>query len=302
MSYLFGTSGPLSGGSGSQVIVKGIVSLEDGKKTVYEGISGLQPHIDSGDLADLALGQVTIKVGKKSKVDDVFGILLSNSGDPQIETRGGNDTITGVVSVKAGKKSKVTDLAGIYESSDEPLETRDPSIVTGDDADTITGQVTIKGKNLKAAYGDGIKNAVIDSGGGNDTVNAIGAGVAKPKASGDPSLQTSEGLDTTKLILGDGEDFVFARGASAGIKDALIFAGEDNDTLDLHSGTGFVDGGSGDADRLILSGDSTDFTFGPSPIGPYDRISDGDKTIIDVTNVELFTFDNDTFTAAELFA
>ncbi|MCP4381607.1 MAG: hypothetical protein GY798_09365 [Hyphomicrobiales bacterium] len=213
MSCLAETTSPLTtgGGSGARVIVKGIVSLEDGKRTTYEDISALQPFVRSGGLDDLVCGEVSIKVGKKSKVDDIAGLLIWGNGDPRIETEGGSDTVTGLVSVRAGKKSKVTDISGIYEVSDAPLETRDPGIKTGNDADTVTGMVTIKGKNLKAAYGDGIRNAVIDTGAGDDTVKAVGAKKAIAKSSADPSRQTSEGLDSAKLILGSGEDYVLAR-------------------------------------------------------------------------------------------
>lgn len=298
MPYLNSDTSPLAGATGSQVTLKGTVIIEGGKRSVYEHVTGLQPYANSGEGDDLFYGDVSIKVGKKSKVDDVAGLRYHNDGSADVQTDGGADTITGIAFVKTGKKSKATDINGIYQTADTDVETRDAGIITGEGSDTITGMSTIKGKLMKAAWGDGIKNAAIDTGGGDDTVMAIGASVAVAKSSGDPSQQTSEGLDGTKLILGSGEDYVFARGASAGIKDAFIFAGDNNDTLDLHSGTGFVDGGGGDEDRLILAGDSTDYNF--ETIGPIFRISDGGTTLIDTENVELFTFDNGTFNSGEL--
>ncbi|MCP4381608.1 MAG: hypothetical protein GY798_09370 [Hyphomicrobiales bacterium] len=62
-----------------------------------------------------------------------------------------------------------------------------------------------------------------------------------------------------------------------------------------------MDGGGGEADRLILTGDKDDYTFGKDPTDGYFRITDAGTTLIDTTDIELFTFDNGTFTAGELF-
>ena len=143
------------------------------------------------------------------------------------------------------------------------------------------------------------------TGNGNDRVIGIGADVAIVDENSVIPLdeQSSEGIDGYEVFLGDGNDYVRARGASAGVKDVLIEGGAGRDLFDLHSGTGTVDGGRG-FDALVLAGDAHDYVFvaaGPG-MGGIQNVDPAGPTDLNVESIERFRFDDGVYSYGELFS
>jgi len=101
------------------------------------------------------------------------------------------------------------------------------------------------------------------------------------------------------IDLGSGDDTLTAVGSTLGIFEATILAGRRNDTLDLQSGSGMVDGGSG-YDEPLLADAIGAFTI--TEIASGVNISDGGVTDLNVTGVERFIFDGVAFDFADLVA
>lgn len=88
----------------------------------------------------------------------------------------------------------------------------------------------------------------------------------------------------------------------AGIRDAIIDGGSGRDVFDLAGGTGVIHGGD-DIDLLILEMTSADYDFirNGTADDMHGNIARASMTDIDVTNVELFQFNDGRFHFEELF-
>lgn len=231
-------------------------------------------EIDTGDGKDSVTGLIDISVGEDSRADGMDALNFVT-----IDTGGGHDVVIGNVTASGGLNSTLRDNDGIDGAT----------IDTGSGNDRVEGTSDLSGIGLAAAFGDGINSSMINTGAGDDEVIGTGADIAIGF--------TSSGIVKGSIDLGDGDDLVVARGATQGVREVDIFGGDDDDIFDLHSGTGFVDGGN-DEDLLILSGDSEDFDF------LFGEGSDkilGGITDLNVSNIEQFQFDDGTFAYADLF-
>ncbi len=329
-------------GAGSDAVIGFTeVSVGDGVDDALgnDGIDG--STIKTGGGSDLVLGATIVRGGVDSDISFADGI---DGGDEDNESRivtgKDDDAVIGVgIALSAGGEyGRAEDISGID----------DIDIITGKGDDLVLGFAFID--NLtpgfdapEAAFGDGIRGSFsselgeepmgnrIIAGAGDDTVIGIGAGLR-----GDEG--TSEGIDRMEILLGAGNDFVFARGGldedaegvmgyvpdsvtavtddyepeyedvSRGVKDVRIEGGRGDDIFDLHSGTGYVNGGK-DVDLLILDGESTDYSFFEfgeleglivDDVKPT-KIYEGEMTELNVAKIELFQFDDGTFTFDQLF-
>lgn len=287
-------------GAGRDSVI-GTVEASALPASVIESSDGIElATIITGPGGDLVLGDVEVTGASHST------ILFSDGIDSAvIETGGGNDRVIGRSTVSAGYDSAINDSDGID----------DTDVSTGAGNDLVMGISSLSGMGLVGATGDGFfadlfvggtgdtvpdEPNVIDTGTGNDRVIGIGADIAIVDETSAIPLdeQSSEGIDGYVVLLGAGNDTVYARGASAGVKNVFIDGGRGRDVFDLHSGTGSVDGGGG-FDTLILGDDSTTFDFDDTGF-LEGTISDG-STELDVAAVERFRFDDGAFWFYELF-
>jgi len=275
-----GIAGVIDTGEGRDSVI-GTVKVVAGDDSNVSSGWGIGPRaIETGDGHDKVIGTSTLSVGENSAATANAGIATA------VDTGDGNDKVIGKVFVAGQSGSTATNNHGIVESD----------ISTGDGKDRVEGTSSIKGSGLAQAFGDGINGSTITTGDGNDTVVGKGAKVAIDG--------TSDGIQDTTINLGTGDDTVHARGATTGVENVFIFGEEGDDTFDLHSGTGEVDGGAGEFDLLILSGDKDDFTFTQQGLGVMCVLIDdtgGDVTLLDVDNVELFQFNDGVYAYDQLF-
>ncbi len=155
---------------------------------------------------------------------------------------------------------------------------------------TKEGSDTIIGNNFNNG-GTGISDTSISSGDGDDIILAMAMGA------------NSIGMDNVTIQAGVGNDVITAQGA-LGVQNVLINGGEGNDTFDLGSGTGIVVGGGlrEAIDRLILDGQSLDYTFsGITDLNLGTIVNDDLGTNLTVFDVDLFEFNDGTFGFDELF-
>ena len=244
-----------------------------------DGIAGPTIDVDSGE--NLIAGVTRLSVPEAGSIADSNGIAGAS-----ITAGNDDDIIAGLSFAEGGSGTDVTASAGISGTS----------IDAGDGANIILGLAEISGSDLIEAHGSGIRCGGfgnIETGDGEDQVIGIGAS----QALGGESY----GIAGYNVYLGNDDDFVFARGATAGVFDVGMDGGSGDDIFDLHSGTtgsgGEIDGGDDD-DLLILSGLKGDFAF--SGGGDFVNIT-GDGTDLDVRNVEMFQFDDGTFEFDDLF-
>ncbi|MEQ8655675.1 MAG: hypothetical protein RIC87_24705 [Kiloniellales bacterium] len=314
-------------GSGADAVVAKALALigETGDGSETNGF--LDSYVNTGGGHDSVIAETSALVGRGGQAnffDAVDGTtILTAGGDDRVVAKAklwgdsdtelvradgfdsssvssgkGDDVVIGRVQLTGGPGSDLSDSDGFD----------DTNVVTGEGDDFVFGKSSLSGEDLLAAYGDGFFNLsdvnVVSTGDGNDRVVGIGAkvAIANPDGIRPVDQQTSEGFDNYTVRLGDGNDEVVARGASAGIKDAIIKGGDGNDILDLHSGTGMVDGGD-DLDTLLLRGDSSEYDFQKtgSLEGTITEIAPGGVTDMTVAAVELFHFDNGVFDFDALF-
>ncbi|WP_421722885.1 hypothetical protein [Bauldia sp.] len=232
----------------------------------------------TGEGRDNVLGEVEVRGGINSDVSASSGISNSNI----FINEGGK--VIGRVFAEAGDGSNVGSLSGIYNTT----------FTTGPDSDKIKGKVSISVTGTPSeAFGTGLDGNgwSISTGRGDDEVIGIGADIA---IGGE-----SYGIKDYSISLDRGDDTVYARGATAGVKDVHIKGFSGDDLFDLHSGTGLVNGGRKE-DTLVLSGNSGDFTFTNNG-GTAGNITDSGVTDLDVKKIENFRFDNGLFSFDELF-
>lgn len=302
------TDGIINTGTGKDE-VSGTVVINGGANTDIQGTDGIRdPNISTGGGNDQVTGSVEATLGDGA---DAFRVDAINVGT--INTGSGKDSVTGTIDVTVGENSRADgmdalnfvsintgagndEVVGIVTVSGGPNSTLQDNdgidgatINTGSGNDRIEGTSNLSGTGLAAAFGDGINSATIHTGMGDDEVFGTGADIAIGS--------TSSGIVKGSINLGKGDDLVVARGGTQGVRDVDIFGGDNDDIFDLHSGTGFVDGGNDD-DLLILSGNSEDFAFlfGEGT----DRILGG-NTDLNVVNIEQFQFDDGTFGFDDLF-
>ncbi len=257
--------------------ISGSVAVTVGDDANFESVDGLdQLFVRTGDGRDDVIGSTDIEVGADARIIGSDGI-----DDSDIDTGDGNDKIIGTTSIKAGDESDVVDADGIDLAF----------ITTGEGRDLVEGRSEIDVVNPDSAFGSGIILSIIETGDNADEVIGIGADVA---VDGD-----SFGIAGSSIGLGSGDDEVMARGASAGVFEAIIFGDAGDDIFDLHSGVALVSGGM-DEDLLILAGDSTEFTFTNNG-AMTGNITDGNGTDMDVIAIEEFQFDDGTFVFGDLF-
>jgi len=274
--------------------VFGFVSAAVGDAGVANANDGVdEAEIFTGGGEDLVVGEAELVGGELTdlRFADGFDSALVDTGN-------GDDRVFGAAIVYGGAGSDLSDSDGFD----------DTDVFTGDGDDLVRGEADLGGEDLLAGYGDGFFNLddtnVVDTGAGDDRVFGIGAAIAITNPNGVRPLdqQTSEGFDNYTVRLGDGDDRLIARGASAGLKNAVIEGGDGRDHLDVHSGTGAVNGGD-DSDRLLLAGESMDYSFVKLGFreGTISDTGSGGVTDLVVAEIERFTFDDGTFSFADLF-
>ncbi len=215
--------------------------------------------------------------------DDVVGVAAAAGGESaiavgivntELRTGAGDDRVVGVGAA----------AVGVGDASAKV------SVDLGGGAVAVTADANGSGGSVGGALG--IFDSDIRTGGGNDTVVAAGRAT--------DGLAEGGIVDST-IDLGAGDDFVSARGDTQGLSEATILGRGGDDTFDLQSGTGSVDGGGG-VDLLILEGDSTAFDFTDNG-GSSGTITGGPDGVTDlaVNRIEDFEFDNGTFSFGDLF-
>lgn len=302
------TGGFIDTGKGKDEVT-GSVVINAGDNTDIQGTDGIRdPDIVTGSGSDQVTGSVQATLGDNA---DAFRVDAINVGD--IDTGDGKDTVTGLIDVSVGENSRadgmdalnfvtidtggghdvvignVTASGGLNSTLKDNDGIDGATIDTGSGNDRVEGTSKLSGTGLAAAFGDGINSSVINTGDGDDEVFGTGADIAIGF--------TSSGIVKGSIDLGSGDDLVVARGGTQGVREVDIFGGDDDDIFDLHSGTGFVDGGN-DVDLLILSGDSENFAF------LFEEGSErilGGNTDLNIANIEQFQFDDGTFGFDDLF-
>ena len=264
-----------------------------------------QSQIMSGDDDDIIAGLAFAEGNNGTRIVDNDGITGTD-----IMTNGGDDIVFGLADISgsdlgdafgtginAGKKGFIIELEPVLLDGEEPIEIVEepmrPMIATGEGEDSVIG-IGADVANVSDGPGPGPRPALV---------------VEEPYFITKPG---SYGISGYSIDLGADNDFVFARGATAGVQAVMISGEGGDDTFDLHSGTGMVDGGEGDeeedvGDLLILSGDSEDYFFeeifnGSDEDGTItDRATKGGETHLMVDNIERFQFDDGTFEFDDLF-
>ena len=278
--------------------------------------------VDTGEGADRVTARVAVSVGENSAVSSVEAF-----SDAIITTGGGADLVYGSVSIEGGTGTNIdqnavlradvdtgdgddrivaklklsTEGEGVASTSAAVRLGTDSddthSIVMGRGDDALIARATIDAPGSDLVFGVGIIFGAVDMGEGNDQVIAIGASAGTGAES--PSLSGSFGIADAEVLLGDGDDYLKARGADGGIRHAFLDGGSGNDEFDIKNGIGTIDGGDGE-DVLRLGGKMTDYTFSKLD-GELDLITDGTTTDLEVQNVEFFAFNDGIYTADELF-
>ncbi|MEM1398521.1 MAG: hypothetical protein AAGF58_01500 [Pseudomonadota bacterium] len=273
----------------------GLVDVSLGDRATVQTVTGTGfTRVETGTGEDLVTGEVSVSVGVDSLVKGVAGLRgIPSLGvvGTTLDTGGdlvGDDNVAGSVEVAAGAGSVVDSIFGILLNGG--------TIDTGEGNNRIEGTVNISGSSIVYADSAGIIDGILDTGSGNDDVIAQGAAFAV--GGGD-----SVGIENVEIYLGEGADFVMARGATLGVRDAFIFGEQDDDLFDLHSGTGTVDGGTGE-DELRLAGNHDAFDF--NEIGSNsgiitDLATLGGVTDLTVDNIERFLFDDGSYDFGDLF-
>jgi hypothetical protein len=192
----------------------------------------------------------------------------------------------------------------------------------GDGDDCVIADAKIAGSSSNSSLVFGINDGSIDLGAGNDRLEARAESCGPGFAAGilQATIQAGDGRDYIsaegratgagsegygivggRVDLGAGNDWLVARGSTAGLSSATLLGGAGNDTFDLGSGTGSIDGGA-DRDLLILDGKWTSYTFthGVDP-GTGTIVNAANGTNLSVSNLESFKFCNGTFSFGTLF-
>jgi hypothetical protein len=202
------------------------------------------------------------------------GIVMAS-----IDARGGNDVVIGKASgidgigisggaINGGSgNDKITSTANSKGISDSKIN-------GNSGADRITGRGSGSGST-------GIYNSTINGSEGNDIITGMGA---------------AHGISNSAINGGEGNDIIEANE----IFYSAIKGNSGNDTFKLKRGIGTVNGGA-DEDRLILEGLKSDYAFTLIEEGNLSGNITSSTTNLNVSEVELFQFADNTLAFEELF-
>ena len=218
--------------------------------------------------------QIVGQTVEGTDLSDSYEATQGGINTSTFETLGGNDSVRSVLTDSSSQ------ISAIILSE----------INTGDGDDTVTAETEFGGGAA------GINRSIINTGADNDTISVISPGY---------------GLDTVTINAGSGNDRISIEGQNFALRDSFIYGEDGNDTIelindDIRNGVNStINGGSGDQDRLILSGTTDQFKFTPDSGTKlkgtiFDDQSNG-QTSLNVEDVERFTFDDGDFTFDELF-
>ena len=238
-----------TGPGADRVTAKVDVSVgDDGWVTDVEGFSDADITTGGGD--DVVYGSVRIAGGDGTDINQSATIRSD------IDTGSGDDRIVARMHLATGEEGVASTSAAIRLAGADEEETY--SIAMGHGDDVLIARAEIDAPESQLAFAVGIIFGDVDMGAGDDQVIAIGASTGTGDAS--PALNGSFGIAEATVRLGDGDDYLKARGADGGIRLAHLDGGKGDDVFDVKDGTGSIDGGEGE-DLLRLGGRMSDYTF-----------------------------------------
>jgi Ca2+-binding RTX toxin-like protein len=159
--------------------------------------------------------------------------------------------------------------------------------------------------------GYGVFNSTIDGEAGDDQITITGT-----RSTTSPNTVSlsgnAYGIYQSTVNGGSGNDIINASGTNFGIKDALISGRQGNDSFNVGTGQGTVDGGSGQ-DRLIIDYFQLDSTT-QKPInitvnalgadvliqGATDNLGNANTWTQTIRGIEQFLVNGTTYSAAQL--